>query len=70
MVLRRGQAVGRVYFAVNYPRERAWLWSTLTLPGAHGMAATMDEALNTLREWIRERWPDDVGRLPMLSGKG
>lgn len=61
VVLRDGFVVGRTFWDRNQSgRERPWLWAVITTPTRKGFSATMEEAL----EHIREAASDDFGIVP------
>lgn len=68
-ILRHKQPVGRLLPSPVIQGVQPWQWSTLTYPGAHGRADTMEQALEALRTAIRARWPDSVLEVPLAGTK-
>ncbi|SCY61155.1 hypothetical protein [Paracoccus tibetensis] len=69
VVLRDGLMVGRVYYddlRLSTSGAGIWEWSVITMPAHSGLASSLEEALEKVRElatadWGHEPhgWPDD-----------
>lgn len=62
-ILRNGQKVGRVHRAAS-TGVQPFAWFTWTHPASRGYADTFEGALEHVRGAIRQRWPDDLPRVP------
>lgn len=53
-ILRNGETVGRVYHSDPQARSGRdpWFWTVLVQPTASGWSATMDQALEAVRERV------------------
>ena len=68
-ILRHDQEVGRVFPSTAIAGTSPYQWSTWTYPCDNGRADSLSDALHQLREAIRQRWPDDVERVPLAGSR-
>lgn len=67
LILRDRQVVGRVVPAHRIDGAVPYIWTALTFPAGHGRAASLAEAEEAVRAFVRARWPYNEMHVALAS---